>query len=149
MRFLEISKVTLLMDLHVINIQQQKWSCHTPTVHSHPNVRHVGTLSFIWTLVDPWSLFYHRQVGEKLLRDFIFIHLDSNEEKFNLLCFMLRKLYALTDGKCAEDNPDAVTNQEVLTAGHLFTMFIQEKISEAFQVVRQIMRKDERTSFKG
>lgn len=85
---------------------------------------------------------------------------------------MIKKLYALVDGKCAEDNPDAVTNQEVLTPGHLMAMFTKEKLDEALEGMKNLMRKatatrplpirlslpnphatltlqDERTNFKG
>jgi len=89
------------------------------------------------------------QVGEKLLREMVFIHLDNNQDKYNLLIYMIKKLYALVDGKCAEDNPDCMTNQEVLTPGHLMAMFTKEKLDEALEGMKNLMRKDERTSFKG
>lgn len=55
----------------------------------------------------------------------ICIHLKSDTEKFYLLCLMTRKLFALARGECMEDNPDSLVNQEVLTPGQLFLMFLK------------------------
>lgn len=38
---------------------------------------------------------------------------------------MTRKLFALAIGECMEDNPDSLVNQEVLTPGQLFLMFLK------------------------
>lgn len=42
-----------------------------------------------------------------------------------MLCLMTRKLFALAKGECMEDNPDSLVNQEVLTPGQLFLMFLK------------------------
>ena len=55
----------------------------------------------------------------------ICIHLKSNTEKFYVLCLMTRKLFALAKGECMEENPDSLVNQEVLTPGQLFLMFLK------------------------
>lgn len=55
----------------------------------------------------------------------ICIHLKSNTEKFYMLCLMTRKLFALAKGECMEENPDSLVNQEVLTPGQLFLMFLK------------------------
>ena len=34
-------------------------------------------------------------VGEQMLRELIFVHLDRNTDKFALMILMLRKMYAL------------------------------------------------------
>jgi DNA-directed RNA polymerase I subunit RPA2 len=70
------------------------------------------------------------QAGDLLLSRYIFVHLDKNEEKFELLLHMLRKLYAFVAGEAAEDNADALNNQEILLCGHLFTSMIKEKFEE-------------------
>lgn len=40
--------------------------------------------------------------GSRLLREFIFIHLEDDAEKMALLIAMLQKLYALVNGECCE-----------------------------------------------
>eukprot|EP00898_Chlorokybus_atmophyticus_P006745 jgi/Chlat1/7071/Chrsp57S09118 len=69
-------------------------------------------------------------VGEQLLNDYIFVHLSQPHDKFNLLIFMLRKLFALTSGAIAADNGDALHLQELLLPGHLINMFLKEKMQE-------------------
>ena len=58
------------------------------------------------------------QVGEELLRLYLFIHLKHPADKLNLLLFMLHKLYALVSGQCCEDNPDALNHHEVPCLAH-------------------------------
>uniref|UniRef100_A0A8C5V7K7 DNA-directed RNA polymerase subunit beta n=1 Tax=Microcebus murinus TaxID=30608 RepID=A0A8C5V7K7_MICMU len=70
----------------------------------------------------------NEQAAEFLLNQCICIHLKSNTEKFYMLCLMTRKLFALAKGECMEDNPDSIVNQEVLTPGQLFLMFLKEKM---------------------
>uniref|UniRef100_A0A2K6F4Z3 DNA-directed RNA polymerase subunit beta n=1 Tax=Propithecus coquereli TaxID=379532 RepID=A0A2K6F4Z3_PROCO len=70
----------------------------------------------------------NEQAAEFLFNQCICIHLKSNTEKFYMLCLMTRKLFALAKGECMEDNPDSIVNQEVLTPGQLFLMFLKEKM---------------------
>uniref|UniRef100_A0A5F9CMV3 DNA-directed RNA polymerase n=1 Tax=Oryctolagus cuniculus TaxID=9986 RepID=A0A5F9CMV3_RABIT len=67
----------------------------------------------------------NEQAAEFLFNQCICIHLKSNTEKFYLLCLMTRKLFALAKGECMEENPDSLVNQEVLTPGQLFLMFLK------------------------
>ncbi|KAH0463231.1 hypothetical protein IEQ34_007813 [Dendrobium chrysotoxum] len=78
-------------------------------------------------------------VGEVVLRDYILVHLNNNHEKFNLLIFMLQKLFALVDQNAAPDNVDALQNMEVLLIGHIMTIYLKEKLEEwLLKVKRQI-----------
>ncbi|KAJ0974432.1 hypothetical protein J5N97_016397 [Dioscorea zingiberensis] len=79
----------------------------------------------------------HSVVAEAVLRDYIFVHLANNYDKFNLLIFMLQKLFALVDQTASPDNPDALQNQEVLLPGHLITLYIKEKFQEWLHKLRQ------------
>ncbi|XP_025210260.1 DNA-directed RNA polymerase I subunit RPA2 isoform X5 [Theropithecus gelada] len=67
----------------------------------------------------------NEQAAEFLFNQCICIHLKSSTEKFYMLCLMTRKLFALAKGECMEDNPDSLVNQEVLTPGQLFLMFLK------------------------
>ncbi|OQO04005.1 DNA-directed RNA polymerase I subunit RPA2 [Cryoendolithus antarcticus] len=78
-----------------------------------------------------------RDVGTEFLRKIVLPHLgshdvteESDSDKFRMLIFMVRKLYALVEGECAIDNPDAVQNQEILLPGALYGMIIKERIDE-------------------
>jgi DNA-directed RNA polymerase I subunit RPA2 len=68
--------------------------------------------------------------GEELLRRLVLVHLDSNQDKFNLLAFMLQKLYSLVAGECTQDNPDSPQHQEILLGGHLYGAYLKEKLED-------------------
>ncbi|BFZ64987.1 DNA-directed RNA polymerase I subunit rpa2 [Saitoella coloradoensis] len=86
------------------------------------------------------------QVGREWLRKIILVHLDDPRDKFRMLLFMIRKLYALVAGDCAGDNPDSPQHQEVLLGGFLYGMIIKEKIEDYLTGIRaQIMQDIRRT----
>ncbi|KAF7836196.1 DNA-directed RNA polymerase I subunit 2 [Senna tora] len=72
-------------------------------------------------------------VAETVMKNYIFVHLDNNFDKFNLLIFMLQKLFSLIDQTSVPDNPDSLQNQEVLLPGHLITIYLKEKLEEWLQ----------------
>uniref|UniRef100_J3N3Q7 DNA-directed RNA polymerase subunit beta n=1 Tax=Oryza brachyantha TaxID=4533 RepID=J3N3Q7_ORYBR len=69
-------------------------------------------------------------VAEAVLKDYIFVHLQNNHDKFNLLIFMLQKLYALVDQTASPDNADALQYQEALLPGHLITVFLKDRLQD-------------------
>ncbi|KAL6883540.1 hypothetical protein ACP4OV_010954 [Aristida adscensionis] len=72
----------------------------------------------------------YETVAEAVLKDYIFVHLKYNHEKFGLLIFMLQKLYALVDQTASPDNPDALQYQEALLPGHLITVFLKDRFQD-------------------
>nr|CAB3265012.1 DNA-directed RNA polymerase I subunit RPA2-like [Phallusia mammillata] len=68
------------------------------------------------------------EIARFLLKHKVLIHLEANEDKFRLICFMVRKVFSLAMGKCMPDNADSVQNQEVLLPGHLIQMVLKEKM---------------------
>ena len=77
------------------------------------------------------------KVGAEFLRRIVLVHLgrgqhteSHNLDKFKMLLFMIRKLYALVAGDCSADNPDALSNQEVLLPGFLYGMIIKEGLEK-------------------
>jgi DNA-directed RNA polymerase I subunit RPA2 len=77
------------------------------------------------------------EVGTEFLRKIVLVHLGcvdvkdtQNLDKFKMLVFMCRKLYALASGECAVDNPDAVQNQEILLGGFLYAQILKEKLED-------------------
>ncbi|XP_048792652.1 DNA-directed RNA polymerase I subunit RPA2 [Lagopus muta] len=83
----------------------------------------------------------NEQAADFIFNKCICIHLTDRTEKFYLLCMMTRKLYAFAKGECMEDNPDSLMNQEVLTAGQLFLMFLKERLENWLQSVKFILEK--------
>ncbi|KAF4583246.1 DNA-directed RNA polymerase I subunit RPA2 [Ophiocordyceps camponoti-floridani] len=79
----------------------------------------------------------NRDAGTEFLRKMVLVHLGNTDvtpsqdkDKFRLLLTMMRKLYALADGSCAVDNPDAVQNQELLLGGFLYGQVLKERLEE-------------------
>ncbi|KAL3478099.1 hypothetical protein BJX99DRAFT_225018 [Aspergillus californicus] len=79
----------------------------------------------------------NEEAGTEFLRKVVLPHLGNynvtetqDYDKFKMLMFMIRKLYALVAGDCAPDNPDAVSNQEVLLGGFLYGMLLKERLDE-------------------
>lgn len=83
----------------------------------------------------------NHDVGTEFLRKIVLVHLGNMDvteaqdaDKFRMLVFTIRKLYALVAGDCAVDNPDAVQNQEVLLGGFLYGQILKEKLDEFLSV---------------
>ncbi|KAL8707521.1 MAG: hypothetical protein Q9220_007463 [cf. Caloplaca sp. 1 TL-2023] len=84
-------------------------------------------------------------VGTEFLRKIVLVHLGNVDveqsqdmDKFKLLLFMVRKLYSLAAGDCAVDNPDAVSNQEILLPGFLYGMLIKEKFDDWLRSIQAV-----------
>lgn len=54
------------------------------------------------------------EIADYILKTCVLIHLKSNEDKFNLLCFMTQKLFVFAHEKCKVEGADAVMMQEIL-----------------------------------
>ena len=90
---------------------------------------------------EDWS---HAQVGEELINRLVLTHLDMPRDKYRLLVFMIRKLYAFVAGECCADNPDSPQHQEVLMPGLLYGAMIKERLDEYLINVRQLIARDVR-----
>ena len=64
------------------------------------------------------------------------MHLTRHADKQECLLLMLRKLYALVQGRCQEDNQDALANHELLLPGHLFGMILKERVENWLEKVQ-------------
>ncbi|KAF7252713.1 DNA-directed RNA polymerase I subunit RPA2 [Varanus komodoensis] len=76
------------------------------------------------------------KAGDFLLDQCICIHLKTKVEKFYLLCLMTQKLFTLAKEGCMEESPDNLMNQEVLTSGQLYLMFLKEKMESWLQSIK-------------
>lgn len=85
----------------------------------------------------------YEQAGTEFLRKIVLPHLGcinvsetQDKDKFKMLLFMIRKLYALVAGDCAVDDPDALQNQEILIGGHLYGTILKERLEEWLYSIR-------------
>ena len=81
-------------------------------------------------------------VGKRLIREHIFIHLQNNDDKFNLVLLMIQKLYALVAGQCSADNPDSPMHHEILLPGILMQMFVREKLQDALNKAKVALNRE-------
>ncbi|PVV05031.1 hypothetical protein BB560_000446 [Smittium megazygosporum] len=79
------------------------------------------------------------QVGEHLIKKVVMVHLDSWKDKFNMLIFMIRKLYSLVANEIQPDNPDSMQNQELYLPGFLYLGIIKEKLNDILAGVRGVL----------
>ncbi|XP_053675721.1 DNA-directed RNA polymerase I subunit RPA2 [Anopheles nili] len=66
------------------------------------------------------------QAGCFLLNHCILIHLENNEDKFNLLVHMMHKLFAVVQGRCSAESLDIVMMQELMLSGHIYQKLLRE-----------------------
>lgn len=89
---------------------------------------HIG--QYFRSVMEGFEKHDYEAVAEAVLKDYIFVHLENNHDKFNLLIFMLQKLYALVDQTAAPDNADSLQFQEALLPGHLITVFLKDRLQD-------------------
>ena len=89
---------------------------------------------------NPWETNF--DVGKRLICEHIFIHLQSDEDKFNLVLLMMQKLYALVAGQCSADNPDSLMHHEILLPGILMQIFVREKLQDALHKAKIALNRE-------
>jgi DNA-directed RNA polymerase I subunit RPA2 len=86
------------------------------------------------------------EVGRALLRGYVLVHLngtaESGRDKWVLLVHMLRKLCALVEGRIMTDEADSQANQEILLAGHVFSMLFKDNVVAWCTALRRVMQRD-------
>lgn len=90
------------------------------------------------------------EAGKRLLSLHLLPHEPEWEGKVEILLLLLRKLWALASGSCAPDNPDALSNLEILLPGHLLMIFLSERLREFLNKSRDLISrgsKDSETAF--
>ncbi|KAF2300843.1 hypothetical protein GH714_017757 [Hevea brasiliensis] len=101
-------------------------------------LRHIG--EHFQPVMDGMERENFSNVAHAVLRDYIFVHLNNYDDKFNLLIFMLQKLFSLVDQTSVPDNPDSLQNQEVLLPGHLITIYLKEKLEEWLRKTKKVIQ---------
>eukprot|EP00606_Chrysophyceae_sp_TOSAG23-5_P000115 GSChrysophyteH2.ASY1.ANO1.410.1 assembled CDS len=80
--------------------------------------------------------------GGVLIERYFFVYCESDHEKLEVLLHMTRKLFSFAQGRCCEDNADALMNHELLLPGHLLTMQLKEKLENIFQNTKLTINRD-------
>lgn len=74
------------------------------------------------------------EVGDVFLTNYICIHVNKYESKFNIICLMINKLYAAVSDETELDNLDSVAFHDVLLGGHLYSQILTEKLFDALHI---------------
>lgn len=101
---------------------------------------HVGAL--FRTTVDLPVYATDYDVGVHMLNKVLFVHLDNDEAKFNLMIYMIRKAYGLASGEAMAENADSPSTQEALLPGHLILQILKEKLQEWLALVKITLLKE-------
>jgi DNA-directed RNA polymerase I subunit RPA2 len=73
------------------------------------------------------------EIAEHFFSQYLFIHLGfNNKSKFDLLLLMIQKLLSVYKGNSKEDNPDSIDSQEFLLPGHLYLIYLKERLDSCF-----------------
>jgi len=80
-------------------------------------------------------------VTDFILRERVMIHLDSYEDKFQLIVFMVQKLFQCAQGKHRVENVDSAMMQEVLLPGHLYQKYLSERVESWVLQIRRCLQK--------
>uniref|UniRef100_A0A182Q1G0 DNA-directed RNA polymerase subunit beta n=1 Tax=Anopheles farauti TaxID=69004 RepID=A0A182Q1G0_9DIPT len=112
---------------------------HNETLHSSQDCRrHLGE-AFRYKLTTMATMprwYTDEQAGAYLLRQCVLVHLDSNEDKFNLLVHMMQKLFAFVQGRILAESLDMVMMQELVLGGHIFQSYLRALCLSTLQYVR-------------
>jgi DNA-directed RNA polymerase I subunit RPA2 len=72
------------------------------------------------------------KIAEIFLSEFLFVHLGSdNKSKWDLMSFMVHRLLSVQRGISREDNPDSIDSQEFLLPGHLYLIYMKERLENS------------------
>ena len=85
-------------------------------------------------------------VAKEFLKRVVYVHLDDDKSKFDLMLFNIKKLYGLVSGDYCQDNPDALQFQETLLAGHLYLAIVKEKLHDYLLAMKVNVASDVRRS---
>lgn len=88
------------------------------------------------TFLNLPSYMTDEQIGQLVVTENVFVHLDDDNAKFELLMHMIEKLFALAEGEIAPENADVLSSQEFLLPGHLCLNFIKEKLEDTMESVK-------------
>ena len=84
------------------------------------------------------------EVGQELIDRVVFVHLETNEERYHLLVFMVQKLLALVAGQICPDDVDSSAYHEILLPGHLLAVFFREALETCLETVVNAIKADVR-----
>ncbi|KAJ9588284.1 hypothetical protein L9F63_018336 [Diploptera punctata] len=114
---------------------------HEDGIHTHLEAKqYIGKIFRVrLNFIPDWKT--DVEVCDFLIQRCLAIHLDNNEDKFNLYIMMLQKLFMSVENKCCVEGADAVMMHELLLGGHLYLQLLKEKIQTWLYMLKVIILK--------
>lgn len=124
---------------YVTCVQTMLRDVHGEGLHTHKDCKsYLGKIFRSKFLEVPeWKT--DADVTDFILNERILIHLETHREKFNMLVFMVQKLFQCAQGNYKIENVDSVMMQEVLLSGHLYQKFLADRIELWLQYVKKYL----------
>lgn len=99
---------------------------HKENIHTHYDaINYLGQIfRSRYEQLPKWAT--NAEVGNHILDKSILIHLDDNKEKYQVVVFMMKKLFQVAQNKAKGESADSVMMQELLLGGHLYQQIFKE-----------------------
>lgn len=107
-------------------LQNMLVELHKEDIHTHLDCKNYLGQIFRsrYQKLPPWC--NNEQVCDHILEHSILIHLDRPVDKYNLVVFMMKKLFQIVQGRNKPESADSVMMQELLLGGHLYQKIFKE-----------------------
>ncbi|XP_021941491.1 DNA-directed RNA polymerase I subunit RPA2 [Zootermopsis nevadensis] len=127
----------------VMNMMQ---AMHEEGIHTHYEAkRYIGkTFKVRFYDVPPWTT--DEEICDFIIKHSLAIHLENNEDKFNLYIMMMQKLFSVVQNKCCVEGADGLMMHELLLGGHLYLQLLKDKMQTWLQVIKSVILKKAKTT---
>ncbi|KAF5272615.1 hypothetical protein FQR65_LT17315 [Abscondita terminalis] len=109
-------------------LQNMLRDLHREGLHSHEQCKQYLGKMFRVKFFECPEWYTNVEVTDYILKHCVLIHLDDCGDKFNMLTFMIQKLFTFAQDRCKIEGADGVMMQEVLLGGHLYLQVLKERL---------------------
>ncbi|CAF3567521.1 unnamed protein product [Rotaria sordida] len=124
-------------------LQKTYW-CEQPLITRQSIIDYVG--SHFRTRLQRPSWHTNADVARYLIDNYILIHLKNDKAKFNMLIFMIRKLFSYVRDECKAEDQDAPSMHEILLPGHVYLALLSERLETWLISLRETFLKLNKSS---
>lgn len=83
------------------------------------------------------------ECGEYIISQFIFVNCKNNIDKWYLLIHLIKKIYALAEGRIQSESTDSLDTQEALLPGHLLLRILKERLEVFLSTLQYRINRDQ------
>ncbi|CAF4876145.1 unnamed protein product [Rotaria sp. Silwood1] len=124
-------------------LQKTYW-CEQPLITRQSIIDYVG--SHFRTRLQRPSWHTNADITRYLIDNYILIHLKNDKAKFNMLIFMIRKLFSYVRDECKAEDQDAPSMHEILLPGHVYLALLSERLETWLISLRETFLKLNKSS---